>query len=264
MSELPIKHVQLLQYGALAMPLAFAGMPLYIHAPDYYATHYGVSLSLMGFILLALRFVDAIQDPLIGLLSDRFSSKRYPIMLAAAILVLFFIRDRLGAEVYTGLFLGIYFVFGAGGMWLWGKISRKYGKYHSWMWSMLMAVASFFWVFFLEFGDLWQYLVVCMVSGVAFGADLVLPPSILADYIHEGKTENSASSQFGLFAFLAKLSLALASVIVFPLLEWSGFRPGMYNPEKALLSLSFSYAIIPCLIKLFCVVIIWKTSLLRK
>ena len=31
----------LFSYGGLALPVAFAGLPLYIHAPDYFTTEYG-------------------------------------------------------------------------------------------------------------------------------------------------------------------------------------------------------------------------------
>ena len=70
----------LLCYGVLALPLAFAGMPLYIHAPDFYAVQYQVPLATLGIILLLMRAFDAIQDPLIGVLSDRYASKRFAIM----------------------------------------------------------------------------------------------------------------------------------------------------------------------------------------
>ena len=71
-----LRTTDILSYALLAMPLAFAGMPLYVHAPDYYATQYGLSLSLMGIILLFIRLFDAIQDPAIGFLSDRFNSAK--------------------------------------------------------------------------------------------------------------------------------------------------------------------------------------------
>ena len=57
---------QLFKYAFLALPLAFAGLPIYIHAPDYYTTNLGISLTAIGYILLILRAVDAVQDPIIG------------------------------------------------------------------------------------------------------------------------------------------------------------------------------------------------------
>ncbi len=407
----------LLHYGFIAFPIAFAGMPLYVHAPDFYTTEFQLSLSSIGLALLFLRFIDAIQDPLIGRLSDRFSHKRLLIMLMAAlvlvlsftglfqpilqqgtlvwfafmmllattafstlsinlntagglwtrdshqktritafreafglaglllavllpailmqnmtkmdtflwvsgvlvflvvigiitfltwyrryfddqttpsvhrkesiltslkaissytrrffiiygismlassipaVLVLFFIRDRLGAESHTGLFLALYFLSGAAGMPLWQFASRRWNKYHAWIMAMCLAVATFFWAYFLGNGDIWQYAVICVLSGIAFGADLALPPSILADHIHAGQQEQHASLQFGVFAFLAKTVLAVASAIVFPLLDWSGFQAGQINSREALWTLSLTYAAIPCAIKLTAAFMLWR------
>ena len=75
-------------YGALALPLAFAGLPVYLHAPDFYATTHGISLATLGAVLLGLRFVDAVQDPLIGVYSDAFVARRKAIMLAGAFMLL--------------------------------------------------------------------------------------------------------------------------------------------------------------------------------
>lgn len=77
----------LLQYAMLALPLAFAGLPLYIHAPDFYATEYHIPLATLGAILLAIRLFDAVQDPLIGYWSDRLGAHR-PLAMFIALLIL--------------------------------------------------------------------------------------------------------------------------------------------------------------------------------
>lgn len=404
----------LLFYGFTSLPLAFAGMPLYVHAPDYYATNFGVSLSLMGIALLLLRFFDAVQDPLIGYFSDKFQNQRMFVIISSAamlvvsfamlfqpkqeyalfwfctfmllattafsilsinlnalgslwskdknqqtritgyregfgliglllavllpsilmqelapssaftwmgiilatfmfiamvafyswykknntfvgslenqqslwsilnstptrtrkffaiytvsmlassipaLLVLFFIRDRLEAQNYTGLFLALYFLAGVAGIPVWQYLSSKYNKYTAWMLAMLLAVASFIWACFLGAGDVWQYSLICITSGIAFGADLALPPAILADYIHEQKNEATATSQFGLFAFLAKLALALASVIALPFLDVMGYKPGLNNDANALQALGFIYAALPCLLKIISIFMLWR------
>lgn len=76
--DLPQKDI--IKYGLIAVPLAFAGLPLYIHVPDYYVTNFGASLTSIGIVLLLLRFIDALQDPLIGAVSDWFSGQRISIM----------------------------------------------------------------------------------------------------------------------------------------------------------------------------------------
>jgi Na+/melibiose symporter-like transporter len=59
-----------LRYGALGLPLAFVALPLYVHLPAHYATHFGLSLASLGALLLAARALDAVVDPWIGRLCD--------------------------------------------------------------------------------------------------------------------------------------------------------------------------------------------------
>ena len=48
-----------------------AALPIYVHVPKFYADTLGMPISVIGFILLAVRSVDAVQDPLLGYWSDR-------------------------------------------------------------------------------------------------------------------------------------------------------------------------------------------------
>ena len=414
-----IRKCDSLHYGFLALPLAFAGIPLYIHAPDFYATQAGLPLASLGALLLLLRFIDAVQDPLIGRLSDAYAKHRLALMIAAAlllalsfaalfhpltdkaplvwfslsmvlatssysvlsinlnsigglwsddthtktritgmrealgllglliasalpsllqqqydkaqafdyvslslagllalalllfvpwyqrskarfdrslsdtpsqgfwslcrsvpavnrrffmiygismlassipaVLILFFVRDRLGAEDLAGLFLGIYFISGAAAMPLWQVISKRQGKPQAWLASMLLAVASFIWAFFLGTGDLWSFGIICILSGIAFGAELALPPSMLADFIQAQRQQQSASLQFSFLTFLLKTAAALASLLVFGVLDYAGLETGAANEEQALLALSLAYALIPCVIKIAAALLLYRS-----
>jgi glycoside/pentoside/hexuronide:cation symporter, GPH family len=76
----PVRMV--LAYGALGLPLAFAALPIYVHAPRLYAGDLGLSLATVGGVLLVARALDAITDPLIGAISDRYAYRRLLILLA--------------------------------------------------------------------------------------------------------------------------------------------------------------------------------------
>jgi hypothetical protein len=54
----------MLAYGAFGLPLAMAALPVYVHVPRLYAEIGGMSLSLLGALLLAARLLDAGIDPL--------------------------------------------------------------------------------------------------------------------------------------------------------------------------------------------------------
>ena len=407
MNNAPVTTKSLLQYGIIALPIAFAGFPLYVLAPDFYATHYGLSLTLLGTLLLSIRLFDAVQDPCIGWLTDRLQGRFLPLIVFAAILlclsvfglfnevffspriwfalcmflavsaysiltiavgaqatlwtgdkdnqtriagvreafgligliiavstpailarilspdrvflwygviltvlmmagvagfsrvlrgialakqvekkapvsllsglralssnslrlfaiyavsmlassvpavlVIFYVRDLLQAENLIGIFLLLYFLSGAAGMPFWKKLSIRFGKYKAWCISNLLAVTGFIAAFFLGAGDIWPYAMICIASGIALGADLTLPPSILADEIHAHGNESFSGTHFAFLAFIAKASLALASAVVFPVLSDAGFRPHNTNTESALLVLSAAYALIPCALKL--------------
>jgi GPH family glycoside/pentoside/hexuronide:cation symporter len=75
---------QLIAYGALGLPLAFAALPLYVHLVPFYAE--SIPLALLGILLLALRFFDAVIDPLLGVLLDRFPHPRGLIALSLPLL----------------------------------------------------------------------------------------------------------------------------------------------------------------------------------
>lgn len=59
-----------LAYGALAAPLAFVSLPLYVTLPHYYAAVAGAPLAGLGAVLLATRAFDALLDPALGRLAD--------------------------------------------------------------------------------------------------------------------------------------------------------------------------------------------------
>ena len=65
---------QLASYSLLALPLAFAALPLYVLLPNLYARDFGMPLATLGAVLLAARAFDAFTDPLLGRLADRLGS----------------------------------------------------------------------------------------------------------------------------------------------------------------------------------------------
>ncbi|MFO0109893.1 MAG: MFS transporter [Alphaproteobacteria bacterium] len=399
-----------LRYGLLALPLAFAGLPIYIHAPDFYATQMAVPLAAIGLVLLVLRIIDAVQDPFIGSISDRFHRQRRWIMLLGlvmlaggfvmvfhplttmplvwlalgificttgfsivsinyqalgglwdvsstartrvagwreglgliglltasitptllmqhftpragfalmslaylpllllisliflgwwrraiimtpapdavplhladllrdpwvrcffslyllsaaassipAVLVLFFIRDYLGAEPLTGVFLLLYFLSGVAAMPIWTRVARMYGKIAAWRYSIFLATATFVWAFFLAPGEAVAYGVICVLAGMAFGADLALPPAILADRIAVADHQRAASRYYAGLTFLTKAALALATGLALPILAMVGYQPGMTNTS---LALPMMYALLPCIMKASAGLLLWR------
>jgi Na+/melibiose symporter-like transporter len=393
-------------YGLFAMPLAMAALPLYVHLPKFYGGTLGVDLAVLGAVLLVLRLLDGLVDPLLGVWSDRLRSRRVAIALSApvlaagmvalfmppaetdlgrlawlvaaltlvytaysvaminhnawgaelttdpvgrtritaireglaligvvvasiapallggaagpdaglapfaiafavftlacaavtlrapnaprraeasleplatrvaapladplfrrllavflangiasaipATLVLFFVADVLQAESRQGLFLALYFVAGGVGMPLWVRLSAAWGKTRAWMAGMVAAIVAFVWAFALGPGDTGAFAAICVLSGLALGADLALPPSLLADVIDRDGRARPTGAYFGLWTLATKLNLALAAGIALPLLALLGYAPGGTG-GGGLGALAFVYAVVPCALKL--------------
>ena len=409
-------RLSIAQYAFIALPLSFAGLPLYIHMPDFYTREFGLGIGMLATILFALRLFDAVQDPIIGYISDNNTKARFLILIGGvlaliaglaglcfgpqfyvpaaiwfalfmilattgfsiisininmiggfwvnddsqrarisawregftligllvaailppvlqkrvtedlsfvalfvlfavlmilgtlffvrfyaaqkqnftntnvsniagfsflkiitgherlfffmcflsyisasipAVLVLFFIRDYLNAESYSGLFLVLYFLSGAVFMAGWIACAKAKGLYQTWLAAMVLSVVTFIGACALQPGDIWGFGIICIMSGIALGADLALPPAIIAGRITKNKTQNEATQYYAMLAFLPKVAMAIAAGGAFLLLDIYGFKAGAENTNKAVTALLLTYALLPCLIKIFAAAFLW-------
>jgi Na+/melibiose symporter-like transporter len=162
-----------------------------------------------------------------------------------ATLALFYIDDQLGAPHLAGVFLACYFGAAACGLPMWTALARRYGAQRCWRLGMLLSVLGFCGAALLGRGDLLPYGAVCIAAGAALGADLALPPVLLAATLGD---RLGAGTGFGLFTLLGKLALALAGLAL-PLLAWLGYQPGAGGGASMVLT----YAVLPCLLKLLAI-----------
>jgi len=176
-----------------------------------------------------------------------------------ATLFLFFAGDYLSLGHYAGPFLIVYFCAAAASMPLWVALARRFGEAHAWGGAMLLAASVFVWAYGLDAGAAWGFATICLLSGLALGADLALPPALLAGLIgaagHAGRHE---AAYFGWWNWGVQMSLALAAGIALPLLAWLGYVPGS---SKGLPALSAAYALLPCALKLLAALLLWRAPL---
>ena len=66
-----LSTARLYAYGVLAIPIAMLMLPVCVHVPKFYAEQFGLALGAQGLLLLAARGFEALQDPVLGDLSDR-------------------------------------------------------------------------------------------------------------------------------------------------------------------------------------------------
>jgi GPH family glycoside/pentoside/hexuronide:cation symporter len=133
---------------------------------------------------------------------------------------------------------------------LWVRVVARLGLGRTWLLGMALAVAMFVWAATLGTGDVWPFLFVCALSGIALGTDLTLPSAMLAGLIGQlGERGQREGAYFGWWSFAAKLNLALAAGLALPLLAWFGYVPGARD-EAALHTLTIAYCLLPCVLKL--------------
>lgn len=178
-----------------------------------------------------------------------------------ATVFLFFVADRLGLPDLAPAFLAAYFLAGAASMPLWTKLARRYSLQALWLAGMVAAVAAFVWAALLPAGAAAAFAAICLLSGLAFGADLALPPALLARVIdangHGGQREGA---YFGLWNFVNKLVLAVAGALALTMLQALGYTRGAQD-AAALDALAFTYAAVPCALKLIaagCLLAAWR------
>ena len=114
--------------------------------------------------------------------------------------------------------------------------------------AMLMSVAAFIGSALLGTGDAIPFAIICIASGAAVGAELVILPAVFASLL--GRAGTATGQSFGLWSFATKLSLPLAALMVLPALDVVGFVPAGDNSDIALDRLTLLYAVLPCALKI--------------
>lgn len=169
-----------------------------------------------------------------------------------ATLFLFFVADVLRLERASGPLLALYFVAGAVSLPLWVRLAGRFGRITAWLGAMLLSMVAFAGASLLGAGDLWPFAAICLVSGLALGADLALPAAIAADL---GERQGQAGACFGVWNFVAKLNLALAAGLALPMLGLLGYVPGS---AAGLPALTFAYALLPLAFKALAGLMLWR------
>lgn len=175
-----------------------------------------------------------------------------------ATLVIFFINDRVQAPAWTAVFLGAYFLMGAASVPLWVRLMVRVGPSAAWAWGMVLNVLGFVGVLAVGAGDTTLYLAVCVASGLALGADLTVPGTLLTGVIQRaGDAGRAEGAYVGWWHLATKLNLALAAGLSLPALQAMGYAPGARD-ASALLALTLVYGALPCLFKLLTLGLWWR------
>lgn len=171
----------------------------------------------------------------------------------AVLFPLYISRTLAGSEADRGLMILIYFGAAIVSLPLWLQLSRHIPKVDIWRRAMLFAVVAFLPATLLSAGDLVLFIPICVLTGLALGADLALPHALQADicdwdYRHTGLQRRGLL--FACWNAANKLALALAALLGLGLLQ----LVEQLFPNQAGFWLALIYAGVPCVMKVVAVV----------
>ncbi|HXQ50774.1 MAG TPA: MFS transporter [Stellaceae bacterium] len=184
--------------------------------------------------------------------------------LPAALFLLYLQHGLQAGQTARGVMIFAYFAAGCGAIPVWLVLSRRFGKHRVWCGAMCMAMAAFVWVPLLRPGDEVAFLVICLVTGAALGADLALPPAMQADVVDLDQLrtgEARAGFYFAIWGMGTKLALGSAAGGAFLALDAVGFDPARSNGRAALFALAAIYALAPVVLKGCAVALVWNYPL---
>lgn len=71
----PLAAATLAAYAAPAAPISALGLPIAVYLPPFYAGELGLGLAVVGTVFMIARFWDVFTDPVLGILSDRVTTR---------------------------------------------------------------------------------------------------------------------------------------------------------------------------------------------
>lgn len=178
-----------------------------------------------------------------------------------ATLFLLFVTYRLDAAAHASWLLLTYFGVSIVGLPVWIWAARRWDKHRVWCVAMVWACGWFALAPFLGSGDIALYVALVVGTGLALGADLVLPPAMQADAVDVETAETGTArtaTYFALWGMATKLSLALAVGIAFPVLDWAG------GPSQGGWMLGLLYGGVPIAFKIAALLLIRRFEIGRE
>ncbi|WP_267904695.1 MFS transporter [Algimonas arctica] len=163
-----------------------------------------------------------------------------------------FILHNFGDGSLTGMFVVLVLLSSAFALPIWLWVSKRFGKMRVWQIALIGGAASLWLVPILEPGNTFHFAAFCILVGSVFGADAVLPTSLLADISDDLTTDDagSAAMMLGYKNALSKLGFVAPMGIAFPILGMLGFDGDIMVGDSRHWALIFFYALLPALLRL--------------
>jgi Na+/melibiose symporter-like transporter len=155
-----------------------------------------------------------------------------------------------GSEQEQNLSIFIYFAAAVIGMPFWSFISTGKYKHRIMAVSITVVCLAFPVAAILPEGAVEAFYIVCVLTGFALAAELVLAPSMLADVTHLSRIQGGrdlTGVHFACWGVLSKIALAIAILFAFGFLE---LAEALFDNKAYALAVAVLYAGLPVIFKL--------------
>jgi Na+/melibiose symporter-like transporter len=155
-----------------------------------------------------------------------------------------------GGERTENLAIFIYFAAAVLGMPFWNRLSKGRYKHQIMRISIIIVCLAFPVAAILPAGAVYWFYGVCIITGFALAAELVLAPSMLADIAclnHQKSSEDHTAIHFACWGVVSKLALAFAILFAFGLIE---FAKGFFENATYAFVVGGLYAGLPVILKI--------------
>ena len=141
------------------------------------------------------------------------------------------------------------------------KLSYRIGKHRALCWGAIQSSISTALLFFLPPGSVWLTVAIFALIGVNIGAKDFLVRSIMADVIDQDRVSTGVERSalyYSMLSLTAKLGLALAVGIMYPILDWVGFDPAVAADDTTIRGVRFVVAATPTFVTICVAIIMWR------
>ncbi|UTW54355.1 MFS transporter [Kordiimonas sp. SCSIO 12610] len=155
-----------------------------------------------------------------------------------------------GTENEQNLSIFIYFAAAVAGMPFWNLIAKGSFKHQIMAVSITIVCLGFPVAAFLPSGAVYAFYIVCIITGFALAAELVLAPSILADLTHLSRIQTGydrTGIHFACWGVVSKLALAFAVLFAFGFLELAEI---IFENSAYAFAVAILYAGLPVIFKI--------------
>ena len=154
------------------------------------------------------------------------------------------------SELETAMSLLFMFLTAIPCLYLWFKLSKKFGAVRATMMAMFLFGISFAFLLFVV--NYVMFVIAIAILGVGFAGVILLPQTLYADVIDEDETITGVRREGmyqGIRTFIAKGSVSLSYVTMGIVLSLTGFQAGAATqPESALLGIRLLIGLIPAVV----------------